>query len=138
MLSTLFGSEIKNNDRITSISSNSVSENVKNDEIRKINTLKLLFESNLNKILILGDWKIKDNGGTLVRMINGKESELVVSYMSICVDDKYIYYLMNGQIFIATLQMCNRELNIRLSNAVTNITSNMIYEEFVYYRWEDI
>jgi hypothetical protein len=131
MLSTLFGSEIKNNNKITSISSTSI---IENNDIKKINTLKLLFESNLNKILICGDWKIKDNGKTLVRMINGKESELV-SYMSIYIVDKFIYYLMNGQIFIATLEISDNKLKVCLSNT---ITSNMVYESFVDYKWVNI
>ena len=91
-----------------------------------------MFESNLNKILLFEDWEIKDNCKILILMINGKESELVVSYMSSYIVDKYIYYLMN--IFIETMQIFDI-INICLSNP---LTSDIIYQRFGDYRWENI
>jgi hypothetical protein len=65
--------------RITSLSSNSISKNNL--------SLDSFFKSNLNKTLVFNSWKIKNNGDTLIRIIDGKESNLIVSYMK-----------MNGEI----------------------------------------
>lgn len=125
MLDKLFG-RIESNDDINV-------RFIQSDIIKKPNdykSLKEYFEDNTGKIFKLGTsnldgWIIKNKGNTLIRIINGKESDLVISYVWSYsdYDDSYTYYMINGHIFILTVE--NNVFAIK-----TPRTSNMLYNKY--------
>lgn len=90
MLVGLVSSDV--NGKVTSISSKTNNANC--------NTLADLIKFKKDKDISFDLWKIKYNGETLVRIINGKESELVISYMY-CdnTHNERVYSMINGHTF---------------------------------------
>lgn len=108
---------------------------------KKNPSLKLFFQSNLNKTLFFGSWKIKNNGDKLIRIINGQESISVSSYMRMngnVIDGdvaKYIYYMINGHAFFLALSRdSHNKLIICFGDYISDKT---LAWEFSEYKWED-
>lgn len=108
---------------------------------KKNPSLDSFFKSNLNKTLVFDSWKIKNNGNTLIRMIDGKESTLITSYMVMngSVTDgiitKYIYYMINGHVFYLSLL---RDLHNKLTICIGDyISEKTLAWQYSKYEWED-
>lgn len=105
-------------------------------------SLDSFFKSNLTKTLVFDLCKIKNNGDTLI--IDGKESNLVVSYMKMNGEiggniasniTRYIYYMINGQVFFISLW---RNLNNKVVVCFGDYTSNKnLGWQYPDFKWED-
>jgi len=112
-----------------------------NSIAKKDPSLESFFRSNLNKTLVFASWKINNNGDTLIRIIDGKESILIVSYMRMngSITDgiitKYIYYMINGHVFyLSLLRNLHNKLTICIGDYISEKTLAWQYSE---YKWED-
>lgn len=120
---------------IKSISSTNYKQILVNEPIKeviKLITLTQFLESNKDKILSFGNWRLGDN--ELFMMTNDKKDPLICSFISFSSEKETTFYLRNGHIFLISLHhRSNGKINIKL-NAL-NANGNGHHVLYDTYEW---